>query len=391
MNLDFDTSALRKLLDDPALYRQRCNRAAELQQQIERMAVAAGLGVFPGSEKPTPAPSVNISFRIPVDDDPKWHPDAYDFYRCTMRVSCLVDVFKVEYKASIKNMSPMSIRDEEYLLVESQQPLIRAMAEVEDVLVPELERLGWQRPSLKQLAALFPGVRVNIPVTVERALFWDVRGWLDAEPVRDVLPLEFVPYQAIASTLYARGAEARLVERTKRESWASEIEMSLEDCGGRIERLSPEPYPSVVWSIDFGEIQNGMFHAHFYTDINMSVLAPVWYYTHRFTVKPTLAVSLMSEFHGWQCSEAIVTRGYRKEQTEITKTLMEVFAVKGVAYVSDCLLGWYLEKLPALEGKRDAALFGELLFRDVFGLFPAAPAAEEEHVLRHVRHRIGPL
>lgn len=384
MNADNElTSALQRVLADRDLYRTRCGLAAARLRQIEEMAVAAGVGVW-SLDKPAPQPQPMVTATLPFEELSK--EGLGDWCRAEITTACIIDAFVVSYHASLDNRAPEAIRFDPTLNVDSRQPLVRSMAVVDEVIVPELRRLGWRQLSEEDLAAYCPGIWVNNSISVERALTVDIHGWLGDEPMLDVTPNEIVPYRAAVLALYEDGAP-RLTEVARHTPWAAEIEALLRASGGNVERLSPNPYSSMSWTVDFGEIQNGEFYARFFTDVHVSTLAPVWYFGDRFTVKSTHPESLRSELSDWKWGDY----GYLIPQTDMIAAVTAALSARGFSHIDDWYLKFYIAGIPALKQCGDAVMLGELLFRDVLGLFPAAPRVEEEHIWRHIRHRVGRL
>lgn len=383
-----DLKSLVELLRDPAgaeSYRERCRQAMALNAKLESLAQKTAIPLWqPRRPNVDPRTHVRLSFKL----GSFVHGGIEQDYRAYITAFCLADVFRVDYFATIANHAPEEVRLEPFLKSESRVPLISSMQLIENVAVPEIEHMGRRRLRPDELIEYCPGLRVHDSVDVGGALEVDINGWLYGEPDPDQTPESVVSLRAAALALYAEGAASRISAIAQQAPpWLNEIEGLLRGYGGRLERLSPEAYPSVSWMVDFGEIRNGAFHARFFTDLHISKLAPAWYYTDRFVVAAVHPDSLQPELNGWTIQEI----GYLVSQTEMVKAVTAKLEEAGFAYLMEPQLGFYIPGLPALAGKRDAVMLSELLFRDVLGLCPPAPRVEEEHPFRWVRPRIGHL
>jgi hypothetical protein len=384
-----DLKAVVALLRDPAnanLYRERCSQAVSLKDKLESIARKVGIPIWrPRQPNLDPRTHVGVSFELG-----KFANDGIaQKYRAHISAHCLTDVFTVNYSATIANCAPEEMRLDPFLQVNSKISLIESMKPIEDVVIPELERTGRRRLARDELIEYCPGLRANASVDVGSALEFDINGWLSGEPDLDETPNSVLPHRAATFAIYAVGAEAT-VSAAARETplWVGEIEGILHrGSDARLERLSPEIYPSTSWTVDFGEVRNGAFHARFFTDLHISKLAPVWYYTDRFTVAAVHPESLQRELNGWMIGEI----GYLVSQTDLVKAVTTKLGELGFSYLMEPQLGFYVPGLPALAGQREAVMLSELLFRDVFGLCPPAPRIEEEHPFRPVRPRVGRL
>src|SRR5262249_20138704 len=159
---------------------------------------------------------------------------------------------------------PEEVKLDPFCEVCAELPLTTTLSAIEDLVVPELARLGWHRISDEEASEAVPGLG-----QVSSLLQLDINGWLDDhEPLS---PLDEAPIAGLGSTLKSLsrpGPRALRAAASGSPPWLTEIEAILGDAG-TLDRLSPMAYPSVTWTVDFGEVRNGSFHARFFSDVHV--------------------------------------------------------------------------------------------------------------------------
>lgn len=371
-----DVQNVLALLRDPQggdVYRAKCGLAPIRQQQLDDIAKRFSASNPDDSLTIGPSVYANVALGEYQGDE----------YSAQIWTSCLTDVFMIHYHGDLHNRAPAEIRLAPFLEIRSEQPLIRAMQKFDEGVTSQLRTLGWRRMLAAEYYEYCPSERISDLLYAGRALERDVNGWLDNEPLPDEMDSTVAPYYAAVLAHYGHDATARLVESTRDAFWVADIEALLHASGAAVERLSPTRYPSISWTADFGELHTDEFHGRFVTDVHVSKLAPTWYYTDRFAIKSPHPDALQEEFTGWTIKEI----GYSRPQTNMVWALRSALETRGFTEIPDWCLWAYVPLPLALRGKRESALLGELLFRDVLDLFPHASRLEEEHMNRDLRLR----
>jgi hypothetical protein len=358
-------------LQDPSQrswFRARCATWPERQRAFHSTVASLGLPMVPLSERlEDQRPDVWAWLQPSVYRDHQFRAR----YRTELQGSLLADVYEILYTCQVDNAAPTDVRLDPFCETTSRSPLLEVHALFEADLVPALARLGWRRMSIEEEFEHVDGLGM-----VRAALSVDVNGWLEgAEPLP---PTDEAPIRSFLDAVFK--SDARSVVDSAPD-WIHEIELILASAG-RCERLTPERYPSVSWTVDFGEQRNGTFEARFFTDIHISKLAPAWYYTDRFVLAHIHPQAIERELAGWTINEI----GYLKSQTSMVASARSALARRGITELEDFYL-WF--QVAAPRGGR--AQLGELLFRDVEGFASPAPRLESEGINRHLRPRIGHL
>jgi hypothetical protein len=145
--------------------------------------------------------------------------------------------------------------------------------------------------------------------------------------------------RSLIESAYA-DVDQRLALESQRQPWEAELEHLFAQHldASAVRRTSPERYPSTSWTLDFGEVHNGTFHARFLTDIYVSKLAPHWHFWDRFVVTDPNPDASQAELRNGRQSEY----GYTVKQTEVVAAISTWLAERGITLIDDRLLDHYV-------------------------------------------------
>jgi hypothetical protein len=370
MNDDIE-HAIRRLRDPAgrAWYRERCARWPSEQRELHVVVAASGLAV-----KPVYAPADEVRpdvwlHLVPLDYDRDGFRASYDV---AIRGSIIANVVTIDYSATVANTAPGG--QAPTCRVTSTAPLVAAHAAIETTVVPALAARGWRRIGLAEQDELVDGFGRAINV-LER----DINGSLDdGEPLPPPDRGHLAGYIERLARDYPTADAIRAVAATT-PAWHAELGDLL---GPHAVPIAPARYPSASWTVGFGDSRAGAFEARFVTDVHVSKLAPVWYYTDRFALAHANPDATTPELAGWMVDEI----GYLAAQTELVTTVRGVLARHGIHELDDADL-----RMPMPSPYGGVAMLGELLFRDTLRALPSAPRVEVEGVDRNLQPRIEHL
>jgi hypothetical protein len=369
--------ALEKLRDPTQRdwYAQRCSQAPKHQAWLDEIAERVGGSVWkPRKVSNDPRPRFSSSITMPKYENGNFIVE----YNATIEASSIVDVFDVRYYASIVNCGPERGWVNPFLDVGSSVPFVSSLAGVEREIVPELERRGWLRMSREEAEKRVPEMGILFGV-----LRLDINGWLDdSNPMPPPDDSSIRSHRDTLDKLYRDGAARIRKLAATTPSWIASLEQIFGHAG-RVDRLAPDVYPSMSWTVDFGVVENGNFRARFFSDVHVSKLAPVWYYSDRFVIahdNPEATSRELADWGNWEI-------GYVQAQTAMISEVRKTFATLGFAELDS-----YELPFPVASPIGDGFVpFGELAFRDPLHVGAPAPRVEEEGIDRFVKPRIGHL
>lgn len=360
---------------DADWFREQCARAPIVQQQVSEVVRRAGLRPTHFDEHdPSPGIAVAVGF-----EDVR-HDELVIESSVTFHGYVLADVYAVTHHVRIANAAPAETRLDPFLDTELRDAPTKRAAHAESVITAAFRDLGWAELSREEEHEHAPTRPSD--ATVLGALETDPFGWLDGEPAEDRLAADLVPYRDLVARLYA-DPDTVIKGARSGAPWERPVEKLLLGYG-RVQRLTPDNYPSVGWTIDFGDVTNGTFHARFLSDIYASKIAPVWFWTHRFIVDNVQPGALSETIEGWTVKQIGYTWPQQKALEGVRGLLSEQTMTELAPYFP-------MSRVAPSDDSNELHTLNEWLFRDPRGLADPAPRLEEEHPDRSVRVRRGGL
>ncbi|HLL21497.1 MAG TPA: hypothetical protein VK427_05170, partial [Kofleriaceae bacterium] len=291
----------------------------------------------------------------------------------------LANVYYTKHNVRIPNRAPADERLDYMLECDMEPAPTEKAARVEREISRVFAALGWTRIHAVELAEQAPGL---VAWSVQAALEADPHGWLDGNPREDEHDSDVLAYRDQVATIYSAPEEIAARSRMA-PAWQSAFEQ-LVTAYGQSERLTPDKYPSVGWTIDFGEVREAGFHARFLTDIYASKLAPLWFFAHRFIVDNPDPEPRVDPLEGWSVGEI----GYTRTQDNCLRAIRELLAIHGLVELDPYIVTY---SISLSDDSTECRTFNEWLFRDPRGLANPAPRLEEEHPNREIQIRRGGL